>query len=302
MKGRGMKGLIAAVGALALLLGLAAQASAITFNYEQLSGFVLGTELPAPDGEAPPNGIKFFGTNVVTTTAINGVPAGSSTYRSMAWGAGSDAGVFPIGDEPSFLVLPGGGPNANKSGLLVLGQSGSIAPGETKVLTDVFHRNQTISPPDLTQFDIFSLLTIKDSGNVTTLLENQNNIRATFNETPNNPAGGCDPAIQFSATPCDDFFNFPLGSFAAVQFVGDDGNLYELTFSTFCVNSTETRCDIPDPNDPTQGLIRTAEGHINHLQVLIHLEQLTDRVPAPASLLLLGLGILGAGILRKKIA
>jgi hypothetical protein len=298
-----MKGLVAAVGALALSLGLATQASAITFNYAQLSGFVDGTEQPQPNGAG--DGIKFFGTNVVTVSAaINGVPAGSSTYRSMAWGEGSDAGVFPIGEEPSFLVLPGGGPNANKSGLLVLGQAGTIAPGETKVLTDLFHRNQAISPPDLTQFDIYSLLTIKDSGDVTTLLENRNNVRATFNETDNNPPGGlggCDAAIQFSTTPCDDFFHFPLVGFAAVQFIGDDGNLYELTFSTFCVNTAETRCDIPDPSDPSQGLIRTAEGNINHLQVLIHLEQLTDRVPAPASLLLLGLGILGAGILRRKV-
>jgi hypothetical protein len=298
-----MKGLVAAVGALALSLGLAAQASAITFNYAQLSGFVLGTELPQPDGAG--DGIKFFGPNVVTVTAaINGVPAGSSTYRSIAWGSGSDAGVFPIGDEPSFVTLPGGGPNANKSGLLVVGQSGTIAPGETKVLTILNHRNSAISPPDLTQADIYSLLTITDAANVERLA-NRNNVRINFFETDNNPPGGlagCNPTVQFSTTSCDDYFTFPLGSFASVVFAGGDGNDYELIFSTACVDTTETRCDIPDPNDitGTTGRIRTAEGSINELQILISLRQLTQ-VPAPASLLLLGLGILGAGILRRKI-
>jgi hypothetical protein len=303
-----IKGLVAGVGALALSLGLAAQASAITFNYEQLSGFARGTQLP-PDGGTvtgdAADGIKFFGPNVVTTQAtVEGLPAGLPTYRSMAWGNGSDFGVFSLNEEPSYTTLnctntlpPG---NCDKSGLKVIGQSGTISPGQTKLLSNVQHRNQTIGDPTLIQADIFSLLTIKDSTNTTTLLENANSVQIKFFETNNNPPGnlaGCDAAIQFTTTACDDYFLFPIDSFASVHFIGDDGNGYTLIFSTQCTETSGTRCDVP--LDPTTGRIRTAEGAINSLDILI---TLVADVPAPASLLLLGLGLLGAGIARKKIA
>src|SRR4030095_1510164 len=58
------------------------------------------------------------------------------------------------------------------------------------------------------------------------------------------------------------------------------------------------RCDIPSPDDPTQGQIITAEGRINHLFVLMTLTQ-DLQVPAPPALLLVGRGGVAPPVRRE---
>jgi hypothetical protein len=288
------KGLLAAAGAVALSLMLSANAHAFTFT--QSSGFVLGTEThtSGPAG----SGIRFFGPSTVTTNSATTLPSGLSAYSTIAWGNGLGAGVDAnLANAPSFTAIPGGGPNAGRSGLQILDHSGTINPGDTVVLADVFHRNQPITDPTLRHVDIFSILSIFDGA--TQLLADSNNVPVDFHETPNQ--GPCNPATQISSTACDDYFTFPLGPFASLHF-SDGENAYTLSFELQCLSSDTglARCEIPNPDDPTGGRIITAESRINHLAILMTLTQDTTEVPAPPALLLLGLGLVGAAAAARR--
>ncbi|HKZ05658.1 MAG TPA: THxN family PEP-CTERM protein [Methylomirabilota bacterium] len=288
------KGLLAAAGALGLSLLLSASAHAFTFT--QSSGFVDGTEThtSGPAG----SGIRFFGPSTVTTDGSTTVPTGLSAYSVIAWGNGLGAGVDAnLANAPSFTAIPGGGPNAGRSGLMLLDHSGTINPGDTVVLAEVFHRNQPITDPTLRHVDIFSILSIFDGA--TQLLADSNNVPIDFHETPN--AAPCNPATQISATACDDYFTFPLGPFASLNF-SDGEHDYTLSFELQCLSSDTglARCEIPNPDDPTGGRIITAESRINHLAILMTLTQNTVEVPAPPALLLLGLGLVGVAAAARR--
>jgi hypothetical protein len=290
------KKLLAVVGALGVSVTLAATAQAFTFS--QVSGFVNGTETSSA-GPSSLDGIMFFGPVVSTTDGSSGLPTGLNTFSTIAWGRGSDSGVTPdLSLAPSFTQIPGPGPNSDKSALQVIGHSGTINVGQTVVLSEIFHRNQVISAPDLQHVDIFSVLHIFDGA--TPVIVSEDNVPVEFHETPN--TAPCNPDTQISPTACDDYFTFPLGTFASLHFtVGDDS--FTVSFATSCDTSDTSlaRCDIPSPDDPTQGQIITAEGRINHLLVLMTLTQDNLAVPAPAALLLVGLG-LGAALVRRRRA
>jgi len=291
----GTKKLLAVAGALGVSLTLAASAQAFTFI--QVSGFVQGTETSSA-GPSALDGIMFFGPVVSTTDGSSGLPTGLNTYSTIAWGRGSDAGVVSdLSLAPSFATIPGPGPNADKSALQVIGHSGSINVGQTVVLSEIFHRNQIISAPDLQHVDIFSVLSIFDG--VTPLVVSRDNVPVEFHETPN--TAPCDPTTQISGTACDDFFTFPLGTFASLHFTSG-GESFTLSFSTSCDTSDTSlaRCDIPSPDDLSLGQIITAEGRINHLLVLMTLTQDVE-VPSPPALLLVGLG-LGVALARRRRA
>lgn len=287
---------LAVAGALGVSLTLTASAQAFTFS--QVSGFVQGTETSSA-GPSSLDGIMFFGPVVSTTDGSSGLPTGLNTYSTIAWGRGSDSGVVSdLSLAPSFTTIPGPGPNSDKSALQVIGHSGSIGVGQTVVLSELFHRNQIISAPDLQHVDIFSVLSIFDGANP--LVVSKDNVPVDFHETPN--SAPCNPSTQISGTACDDFFTFPLGTFASLHFTSG-GESFTLTFSTSCDTSDTSlaRCDIPSPDDLSLGQIITAEGRINHLFVLMTLTQDVE-VPAPSALLLVGLGLTVALVRRRRAA
>ena len=290
------KRLLAVAGALGVSLTLAGPSDAFTFT--QVGGFVLGTETSSA-GPSPLDGIIFFGPVVSTTDGSSGIPSGLNTYSTIAWGRGSNAGVVSdLSQAPSFTTIPGPGPNSDKSALQFIGRNGTINVGETVVVSELFHRNQAITAPDLQHVDIFSELSLFDG--VTPVVVSKDNVPVEFHETPN--AAPCNPSTQISGTACDDFFTFPLGTFASLHFtVGGDS--FTLTFSTSCDTSDTSlaRCDIPSLDDPSQGQIITAEGRINHLLILMSLTQDDVQVPAPPALLLVVLG-LGVALVRRRRA
>ncbi len=285
------KGLTVAAGALALTLSVAVTAHAFTFS--QNAAFVSGTQTHTV-GASAADGIRFFGSALSVTDGSAGLPAGRNTYGTIAWGNGLDAGLDAnLANAPSFTGI-GGGPNAGRSGLRVVGHSGTINVGDTVALTDIFHRNRPVTSATLSHVDIFSLLTIFDGADL--VHASASNASVSFHETLN--SGTCNPATQISSTPCDDFATFPLESFASVGFSAG-GEHYVLTFSTLCLGATNTaRCDVPDPNDPTHGRIITAEDNVNRLQILMTLE--LAQVPAPPALLLMGLGVAALAAARRR--
>ena len=253
-----------------------------TFNYQQAAGFIDGSETPGPDQILFDNSL--------------GAAGAANAYADIGWGN------FQTCAAPPCAISP------NQSALLLDSISGTIAVGETKIITTLTHRNIDIDEPFLASVDITSILRLfipPDSAFPDpAVLTDVNTIPITFNETDNHPVGGlagCDPTIQQSLTPCDDYFEFPLGGFASITFQADtDGNGIPETYTlTFDIQPLGTIIPIDTDGDGIfdTGRIITEEGSTNTIDIVMTLQLVPT--PVPATLLLLGLGLLGAGVVGR---
>lgn len=282
----------------AMLLALAWAASPVmalplgTFNYQQAAGFIDGTETPGPDQ--------------ILFEAPLGAKGAANAYANIGWGNGATCAAPPCAIA------------STQSALFLDSKSGSIAVGQTKVITTLTHRNIDINPPFLLSVNITSILRLFIPPNSAfpspNVLQDTNSIPITFNETNNHPLGGppdppntlsgCDATIQKSKTPCDDYFEFPLTGFASLAFSADtDGNgIAENYVLTFDIQPIGTIIPIDKDGDGIfeTGRVITQEANTNVIDIIMTLTAVT---PVPASLVLLGLGLLGAGVagrLRKS--
>lgn len=276
----------------AMLLALAWAASPVmalplgTFNYQQAAGFIDGTESPAGD-------------QILFDNAL-GAKGAANAYADIGWGNGATCAAPPCPIA------------ATQSALLLASKSGSIAVGETKVITTLTHRNIDIDVPFLASVTITSILRLfvppSSAFPQAAALTDINSIPITFNETDNHPGGDaagpppanpalCDPAIQKSAVACDDYFEFPLVGFAAVPLSADtDGDgIPENYVLTFDILPLGTIIPVDGDGDGIfeTGRVITQEGNTNSIDIVMTLTAVT---PVPASLVLLGLGLLGAGV------
>jgi hypothetical protein len=191
---------------------------------------------------------------------------------------------------------PFDGPNeGDRSAMRLVGLTGTITVGGPAVqISSIYHKNTTIidTAPRLTSVTIRSLLELTDS---IPPFADPDDIPIAFTETQNvEPCGPINPA----GTVCDDRFAI-LGA----------GDITESLFFThngdnFRIDFTIVRPDFNtidgEPNQAflgADGFFYSGEGGIGELQVWMSIVQL---VPAPSSLLLLGLGLVGSAIAARR--
>jgi hypothetical protein len=243
-------------------------AIAVTFNVDVSVGWLVGGAHCAPVDSAC---LGFSGNGPFGPLVVNWDNQTAAQDSFLRVGALPDVTGFPSGTG-----------------------STTIDPGQTVRTAQIQHENNVIPQGDhfLDRITLRTLLEITGPNNEPIIglgTGGDLDVEVRFLETKND--GVCAETSNSLGSNCDDQFTF-ISLVADIPFTFD-GVDYVLHVRGLLDENGNPTCE-----DAGNGNVNclTRENEINNRFVTITLEQLT-RVPAPASLLLVGLGLAGAGLL-----